>query len=171
MQRLLECDLTKAKIQYKDNIDGYDSLYVVQFNDMTIEYYHDFYDCELFVNFTDNSRIEYSIERGNYRIKYWHRFYTYVDKDNKIIDAWDGLSPIDTTSKTAMKIKKLDNFVDNLIDVVKHWKEHVRQDRAAVLIQAAFRGWKVRHAYRYDPGNCLGRHLVLKMFDDLLQKN
>ena len=175
MDRLLEYDLSKAKLQFYDSkkyiIDGYDQLYVAIVDDMQIEYFHEFYECELLVKFADKSQIEYSIERGNFKIRYWHRFYTYVDKDNKIIDSWDGISPFDQTSEIAMKIQKLDGFVDNLMKVVTYWNEHVKPHEAAALIQAAFRGWKVRHAYRYDPGNCLGRHLVLKMFDDLLQKN
>ena len=35
----------------------------------------------------------------------------------------------------------------------------------AVRIQAAFRGWRVRHKYRYDPHNRLGFHVIRKMFE------
>jgi len=171
MDRLLTCDLSKAKLQFYDskryNIDGYDELYVAVFDDMTIEYFHEFYDCELIVKFSDKSCMEYSIERGNFKIRYWHRFYTYVDKDTKTIDEWDGISPFDYTSEIAMKIQKLDCFVDDLMVIVTHWKDNIRPNEAAALIQAAFRGWQVRHAYRYNPGNCLGRHLVMKMFEEV----
>jgi hypothetical protein len=34
----------------------------------------------------------------------------------------------------------------------------------ATIIQAAFRGWRVRHRYRYDPHNRLGAHVIGKMF-------
>lgn len=175
MDKLLECDLSKAKLNHYDSkryiIDGYDEVYVAILDNMTIEYFHEFYECYLIVIFADKSSMEYFMERGNFKIRHWHRFYTYVDKDNKIIDSWDGISPFDQTSEIAMKIQKLDGFVDNLMKVVTHWKEYVRPHKAAALIQAAFRGWKVRHKHRYDPSNRLGRHLVLKMFDDLLQKN
>ena len=36
------------------------------------------------------------------------------------------------------------------------------KDNAAVMIQAAFRGWRVRMQYRYNPYNCLGRYVILK---------
>ena len=36
------------------------------------------------------------------------------------------------------------------------------KDNAAVMIQAAFRGWRVRMQYRYNPHNCLGRYVILK---------
>lgn len=36
------------------------------------------------------------------------------------------------------------------------------QDIAATKIQAAFRGWKVRMQYRYNPHNCLGKYVILK---------
>lgn len=35
-------------------------------------------------------------------------------------------------------------------------------DEAATKIQAAFRGWQARMAYRYNPYTSLGRHLVLR---------
>jgi len=171
MDRLLTCDLSKAKLQFYDSkrytIDGYDQLYVAEFDDMTIEYFHEFYDCELIVRFDDKTCLKYSIERGNFKIRYWQRFYTYVDKDNKKIDEWNGISPYDNTSEIAIKIKKLDGFVDNLMVVVKHCVHNIRPHEAAVIIQAAFRGWRVRHAYRYNPGNRLGQYLVLKMFEEV----
>ena len=173
MDKLLACDLSKAKLKFFDHskyiIDGYDQLYVAEFDDMRIEYFHEFYECELIVKFADKTCLEYSIERGNFKLRYWHRIYTYSDQNNKTIDKWDGISPFDYTSEIAIKIKKLDDFVDNLMVIVTHWKDHIQPHEAAAKIQAAFRGWKVRHMYRYDPENRLGRHLVLKMFNDLLQ--
>ena len=35
-------------------------------------------------------------------------------------------------------------------------------ENAAVKIQAAFRGWRVRMQYRYNPHNSLGRYVILK---------
>lgn len=35
-------------------------------------------------------------------------------------------------------------------------------DHAATKIQAAFRGWKVRMKYRYNPHNRLGKHVIMK---------
>lgn len=39
------------------------------------------------------------------------------------------------------------------------------EDNAATKIQAAFRGWRVRMQYRYNPHNCLGRYIILKEAD------
>lgn len=36
--------------------------------------------------------------------------------------------------------------------------------RSAACIQGAFRGWKVRRDYRWDPRNRLGRHVISRMF-------
>lgn len=36
---------------------------------------------------------------------------------------------------------------------------------SATIIQAAFRGWRVRHRFRYDPHNRLGRHIISRMFE------
>jgi len=172
MDRILECDLSKAKFQFYDRkmyiIDGYDEIYVAEFDDMTIEYLHDESDdCNLIVKFADKSCLEYGIERGTFKIRYWSRSYKYVDGEGKIMDQWDGISPFDYTSEIALKIKKMDTFVDDLMDVVKHWKDHILPYEAATLIQSVFRGWRVRKKYRYDPGNCLGRHIVLKMFEEI----
>lgn len=41
-------------------------------------------------------------------------------------------------------------------------------DEAATKIQAAFRGWQARMAYRYNPYTCLGRHLVLRDAKELI---
>ena len=38
-----------------------------------------------------------------------------------------------------------------------------REYEAATTIQAHFRGWRVRHEYRYDPGNRLGCHVAMRM--------
>lgn len=37
-----------------------------------------------------------------------------------------------------------------------------RKLEAAIKIQAAYRGWRVRMRYRYNPHTCLGRFLVLR---------
>ena len=171
MEKLLACDLSKTKLKFFDHskyiIDGYDQLYLAEFDDMQIEYFHEFYDCELIVKFADKTCLEYSIERGNFKMAIYHRIYTYSDQNNKTIDKWDCISPFDYTTEIAIKIKKLDDFVDNLIKIVQHWKDHIQPNEAAAKIQAAFRGWKVRHMYRYDPYNCLGKYLALKRFEEI----
>lgn len=35
-------------------------------------------------------------------------------------------------------------------------------DIAAIKIQSAFRGWRVRMKYRYNPYNCLGQYVIMK---------
>lgn len=153
MQRLLECDLTKAKLKFEVgfNFNGLNDLYIAVFNNMSITYYfHIEYTRRLIVYFSDNSRLEYCIYRDG---KNWKRNYIYNDQNN-IIEEWS----CDDIFENSISLKaiKLDKFLKNLMEVV---------NQAAALIQAAFRGWKVRHKYRYDPGNCLGKHLVLRMFE------
>ena len=41
-------------------------------------------------------------------------------------------------------------------------------DTAATKIQAAFKGWKVRMQYRYNPYNRLGQHVIMKAFENRL---
>lgn len=43
------------------------------------------------------------------------------------------------------------------------------QNNASRLIQSTFRGWKARNTYRFNPNTTLGRHLIMKMFYDLLK--
>lgn len=44
-----------------------------------------------------------------------------------------------------------------------------RETVAAVTIQSAWKGWKVRMKYRFDPRNSLGRHIVLRDMPSLLR--
>ena len=167
MDRLLACDLSKAKLKFFDHSKyGYDRLYIAIFDDMTIEYFHEFYDCDLIVTFADKSRMMYSIGVGIYR-EDWRRDYEYIDQDEKIIEHWSVDYRNEMTNEMSIKIKKLDDFLDNLIKIVQHWKDHIQPHEAAAKIQAAFRGWKVRHMYRYDPYNCLGKYLALKRLQQL----
>jgi hypothetical protein len=170
MDRLVDLDILKSSILYSDKqheCEGYNELYVADFGDIRIKYFHEvFDDCDLIVTFnSDQSRIEYSIERGNFKVRYWKRIYRYYEKD-VLVDSWDGVSPFDNTSEIAAKIRKLDDFVDDLMDAVVHWRDVILPARSAVKIQSAFRGWRVRHKYRYDPNNRLGYHVIRKMFDD-----
>lgn len=48
-------------------------------------------------------------------------------------------------------------------DVIGHYGT-ARRD-AAIKIQAAFRGWRVRMKYRYSPYNNLGRFVIMKMME------
>jgi IQ calmodulin-binding motif len=43
-----------------------------------------------------------------------------------------------------------------------------RYNRAATRLQATWKGWLARRDYRYNPYTTLGRHLVLRDFEDLL---
>ena len=54
----------------------------------------------------------------------------------------------------------LDHFCKNLVNTINHQIE----TEAAIKIQKAFRGWSVRHKYRWSPHNNLGRFLIAKMF-------
>jgi hypothetical protein len=47
--------------------------------------------------------------------------------------------------------------------VIGHYSTSRRD--AAIKIQAAFRGWRVRMQYRYSPYNNLGRHVIMKMME------
>jgi hypothetical protein len=53
------------------------------------------------------------------------------------------------------------------MDKVK-WRDGVvsvmKDEKAATLIQAAFRGWKTRRQYRLDPYNRFGKWLVMRKF-------
>lgn len=148
MQRLLECDLTKAKLKFEVgfNFNGLNDLYIAVFDNMSITYFFNslpaFHTRRLIVYFSDNSRLEYCIYHDG---KNWKRNYVYNNQNN-MIEEWS----------FSLKHIKLDKFLKKLMEIV---------NRAAALIQAAFRGWKVRHKYRYDPGNCLGKYLVLRMFE------
>lgn len=49
--------------------------------------------------------------------------------------------------------------------IIGHF-EHDPKYTAASKIAAAFRGWKVRMKYRFDPNTTLGKHLVMTMFNN-----
>lgn len=43
-----------------------------------------------------------------------------------------------------------------------------RRREAATKIQAAYRGWRARMKYRYDPHTPLGRYVIGKLFENLI---
>lgn len=46
----------------------------------------------------------------------------------------------------------------------------LENERAAAVIQAAFRGWQARLRYRFSPFTPLGRHLVLRGYKECLEE-
>lgn len=62
------------------------------------------------------------------------------------------------------KIKLVDNWMSKMD---RHETAHyayydLSREEAAIKIQAAFRGWRMRMLYRYNPHNALGRFVILK---------
>jgi hypothetical protein len=145
MEKLLACDLSKAKLKFEN---GFNDLYIAVFDNMSINYY--FQERRLRVNFSDRSCLEYCIYPGKKNVRI--RDYEYIDQNNNIIEEWS------CDDIFSLKVIKLDKFIINLKKVV---------NEAAAKIQAAFHGWKVRHMYRYDPYNCLGKYLALKRFEEI----
>lgn len=54
----------------------------------------------------------------------------------------------------------LNNYIGPLSKTIAYFD--LKKDLAATKIQAAFRGWRVRMKYRYNPYNRLGKYVIIR---------
>lgn len=161
-------DLTKAKFSYwkeeelfdhpNPRYSGCNYLYVACLDDMNIDYLfkHDLMSCVGVLRISLGQICYEYIMDHKKPTNPKKRTRSLIIVDNEILDEDDQV-----IGEYYLKIPMLEDLAD---EVKKRVEDRLQE--AATLIQSAFRGWKVRHVYRYDPHNPLGRHLIRKMFDE-----
>ena len=80
-------------------------------------------------------------------------------------NVWDDTSEIKWVDRPEESIRIIHKFIEDLETKADFWKDTTEPGLAATIIQAYFRGWKVRKQYRYNPHNSLGKYVIGKMFE------
>lgn len=140
-----------------------EATYRVSSDSLSLRYHFDKYYGNLTVYFLEERR-ELSYYHSSYK-NYSSKSYRLYDVDkDRLIDHYD----LKTPRIPGMERESIDSFIDPFIESIKNSIDQRVEMEAATRIQKAFRGWSIRHKYRYDPHNGLGAFVARKMFDCLI---
>jgi hypothetical protein len=84
---------------------------------------------------------------------------------------------------TLVKLEKMtEDFIEPYFTIMRHlgisfrvspngkmigYLDHAIEDKAAIIIQAFFKGWSARIKYRFNPHNRFGKFIIYRMFQEV----